>query len=495
MEALLTEEQKRVVETPGSLLVIAGPGTGKTFTLIKKVKNLLESESPEDVVVLSYSLKVSRELKEKFSKEGLDSVKVDTFHGFAYDIWRDYYQKNPPLISEDEKKDILKKLFPRQKSPLKTKEGLKAYRTFLKEKGLLDFELLLLETIPILKHLSLPKFLVIDEFQDMGEEILEFLKGFPSSNFVFFGDPNQAIYSFKGVDLLRIRDFLEGIPDLKRLHLTKSFRCREEILKVAERFKESPWKVPSYKPLVSGGSVEGFELETPYQEADFLAKKVKELIGGLQLEEQRLSDVAPGDIFILSRIRQAAAHVREVFEDQGIPVNSVEAQAEELKKEIEGFLKNMENPLLDAETAISSAPREVKGLLKNLWELSNRDEEKFKVYLEAISLEDLFQVKKEGVNFLSIHSSKGLEAEYVFLVGAENGLIPLKLFKDTREDEEKRLLYVAITRAKSAFYFTSTKRRKIFNFTLKHGTSRYLADLPITRIKKPPKKPKQVGLF
>ncbi|MGB9761042.1 MAG: 3'-5' exonuclease, partial [Caldimicrobium thiodismutans] len=109
--------------------------------------------------------------------------------------------------------------------------------------------------------------------------------------------------------------------------------------------------------------------------------------------------------------------------------------------------------------------------------------------------EDLTFPKLEGINFLTIHASKGLEAEVVILYGAEEGLIPFTLFNDYDFEEEKRILYVAITRAKNHFYFTATKNRKVFNFELQKGLSTWLKELPYKEFQKKPQRPKQRGLF
>ena len=127
--------------------------------------------------------------------------------------------------------------------------------------------------------------------------------------------------------------------------------------------------------------------------------------------------------------------------------------------------------------------------------MSFGEKEKFLSYLKILEPSDFIIPQKEGVNFLSIHASKGLEAEYIILIGAEEGLIPLEIFKDTLKDEEKRLVYVALTRAKKGFYFTVVKNRKIFNFTLNRGVSSYFKDFPLKVFSPKPKKPKQTGLF
>ncbi len=494
---MFTEEQERVIKEDKDACIIAGPGTGKTFTLIGKIKYLLQNKniSPEKILVLSYAVKTSQELKEKLKKENLNRIRVDTFHGLAYDLWKEHFSQPPPLISEEEKRSILKNLFPKIKKPLFSQENKKVYFEFLKKRGILDFELLLLEV----SSLPLPDFegyyIFIDEFQDTSMEILNFLRCFKKATFFLFGDPNQSIYGFRGVNLYEIKKFWEDFkPRLKLLSLTRSFRCPVEILKFAEKFKISPWEVETFKSDKKGGIVQGFFLENVKEEGKHLTKLVKNFLGGLQLEEQSLFSVSPGEIFVLARIKNVFFYLKDFFISEGIPINFPEETAGESLKMVKMFLKEVESSSLPVENHIETAPSEIKFFLQNLWELSEHEKDKFLIYLKKAETGDFMETKREGVNFLSIHASKGLEADYVILVGAEKGLLPLEIFQDTFPEEEKRLLYVAITRAKKGFYFTSVKERKIFNFKL-GGISPYFKDFPVKKIFPTARRPKQKSLF
>ncbi len=495
-ELNLTEEQKRILKEPGDLLVIAGPGTGKTYTLFAKITHLLENEvKPSEILLLAYNLKIAEELKKKAQEKGLSEIKVDTFHGLAYDLWTDYHGKTPPLITEAEKKEILKKLFHKQKNPLKQPQNLKTYHEFLLKNNLLDFELLLNQTQSLLPHLQ-QKYVVIDEFQDLSPEIWDFLTNFQGSHFVFFGDPNQCIYGFKGVNLEFIKNAVKRLcPSHKVLHLSLSFRCPENILKFAEKFKCSPWSVPPLKSLKKGGTVQGFQFNSTFQEKKEICKLIKQLLGGLSLEEQKHASTAPKDIFVLSRLKAAFYPLKEFLQEEGIPVSIPEEEAELKYNLCCEFLAKIETTISGIEENIKDAPFKIRVFLKNLWELTEKDKDKFKAYLKSLTLSDFLLPATEGVNFLSIHASKGLEARHVFLIGAEEGLLPLKIFPDTSEEEERRLLYVAITRAKESFFFSAVTERKVFNFTLKKGLSRFFKGEPIKKFKKQPRKPKQVGLF
>ncbi len=492
----LTEEQKGILNSEGDLLVIAGPGTGKTYTLIAKVKSLLEKVNPEKILILTYSVKTSQELKNRLKNAGLSEVKVDTFHGLAYDLWREHFQKTPNLISEKDRSSIIKKLFGKVKNPLKNPENKKVYFDYLTKYSLLDFELLLYQ-VSKFKHLDFKNYyIIIDEFQDLSSDILNFIKIFKDAFFILFGDPNQSIYSFKGVDLYKLYNFWETFkPGIKVLSLSLSFRCPEKILKHAEAFKNAPWKVPPYQAVKKEGSIQGFLFENTYEEADFLVRLIKNLLGGLQLEEQKHETVAPKDIFVIARIRNLLIPLKENLQKAGIPVNLAEEEANESWERLQDFKETLKTNLVPLEECIKILDPDVKNFIENLWELSFNDKEKFLAYLTSLNPSEFLNINKEGVNFLSIHASKGLEAEYIILVGAETGLIPLKLFKDTLEEEEKRLVYVALTRTKNTFYFTATKNRKIFNFTLNKGLSTYFKNFPLKVFKAKPKKPKQTGLF
>ncbi len=491
-----TEEQKRIIETPGNLLIIAGPGTGKTYTLIGKVHSLLDFVSPEKILVLTYSVKTSQELKVRFQKSGLSDIKIDTFHGLAYDLWKEHFQKTPNLISEKEKSSIIKKLFKKNKNSFKDPKNKEIYFQYLKKNNLLDFELLLYEVSQFNFLDFKDHYIIIDEFQDLSSDILNFLKIFKKAVFILFGDPNQSIYSFKNVNLKELYNFWKNFrPDLKILSLSLSFRCPENILKYAETFKNAPWEVPSYKALKKEGIVQGFFFKNIYEEVDFLIKLIKNLLGGLQLEEQKYDTVSPNDIFILSRIKNVFLPLKNSFQKSGIPVNLAEEEANLIFERIQEIVNILKTSSIPVEDHLKNLNSEIKVFLENLWALSFNDKEKFLAYLTSLTPSDFLNTNKEGINFLSIHASKGLEAEYVILVGAEADLIPLKIFKDTLEEEEKRLVYVALTRAKKGFYFTATNQRKIFYFNLNKGLSPYFKNFPLKIFKPKPIKPKQTGLF
>ncbi|MFN3504582.1 MAG: UvrD-helicase domain-containing protein [Caldimicrobium sp.] len=491
-----TEEQRAIIEHFGDLLVLAGPGTGKTFTLIHKIKNLLERGIPQEkIIVLSFSLKVSQELKEKLKNSDLSQVKVDTFHGFAYDLYRDYYHTEPPLISEEEKNAILKKLSLNKKY-LKKLEEKKKYYEHLEKLNILDFDLLLLKVSTLPCRDFTDYHIIVDEFQDLSTEMLQFLNLFKSANFYLFGDPNQSIYGFRGICLMTIKEFLKKTkPKMRYFTLTESFRCPQEILEGASFFKSSLWEVPNFKSNFTGGVVQGFLFPDVSSEKSFLVKWVQNLLGGINLESAQAKGISPSDIFILARVKKALDPLCEVFHKEGIPIAFPEDEAMKIKEELTNFSRKIQARPTSYEVLMEELSPYAKNLLLNWYELLSQDKEKVKAMLMNLSTNDIICPNLQGINFLTIHSSKGLEASVVILYGAEEDLIPFRLFEETNLDEERRLLYVAITRSKRAFYFVANKERKIFGYTLNKGVSSWLKHFPIKSFSPLPPKPKQKGLF
>ena len=492
----LSEEQKLVLSTPGDLLVIAGPGSGKTRTLVSKVVRLLEDGvSPEKIYLLTFSVKVCLELRKRLEELGLKGVKVDTFHGLAYDLIRANDGKPPTVISKKERDEVLNKLFPGVKDPLSKDELKRIYYDYLEKNGLYDFDFLVYKASTLEGFNFKDSYVIVDEFQDLAQDLFPLLERLTPATWVFFGDPNQSIYGFRGANPEKLKTFLEKAkPTLKICYLTQSFRCREAILNFAENFKASPWSSPRLRSTASGGEVLGFLSYDEFQEKEKLSKIIKENLGGLTLESAQINQVSPDDIFILSRLRVLLAPVKEWLLQEGFPVSLPEEEARVIYQELSQFLQSPRVQHLPVEQALSEVSPELKSYLLNLYELFERDKEKFLAYLSNLKEPDLVLPKRQGIKLMTIHASKGLEAKIVILIGAEDGLIPLTIFKDFDLDEERRTVFVALTRAKDKFYFFIQKGRRAYGRSFEQ-TSHFFLNFPIKILEKPKLKAKQKTLF
>jgi DNA helicase-2/ATP-dependent DNA helicase PcrA len=191
--------------------------------------------------------------------------------------------------------------------------------------------------------------------------------------------------------------------------------------------------VPLLAKLSTQGKLVIHQAATDRAEADYVAHKIEKLIGGLDMNTSRRAVGSLGDIVILYRLNAQRHVLSQALEHLGIPYQVS-------KKSQKGEVYSDEEAL-------------------------GQNEEELEYNVEKISL-------------MSLHAAKGLEFPVVFIVGCEDNLLPLDLMGmkgDTQE--ERRLFYVGMTRAKEHLYLTYTRRRQLFGQTLTQNPSPYLADI------------------
>src|SRR5688572_25218255 len=182
----LNDEQRRAVEVgDGPVAVVAGPGTGKTKTLVARIEHLIKNKlaGPDEILALTFTKKSAEEMQTRLGV----GVKVRTFHGICFEI----LNQDKPFVSDVERLDIIKNIDkPKSLKSLSARElGLlvsraknsteapsadigkvvKAYNQALAEQGMRDFDDLLLEAWELLKKGQSPlpwRYILVDEFQD-----------------------------------------------------------------------------------------------------------------------------------------------------------------------------------------------------------------------------------------------------------------------------------------------------------------------------------------
>ncbi len=511
----LTKEQYQAASVNGHALVIAGPGTGKTRTLLARALYLLEKGIPkEKIFILTFTIKTVQELRQRLNDLKAD-VKVETFHALAFDICRSK-GLSPKIIEEKERETLIKEILKKQGIELRKAKKImeafslicegksfseeitllyKIYQERLRTEGLWDYERLLKETYK--HHLSYEEiYLLIDEFQDLSPSILEFLKTFEKAWFFLVGDPSQAIYGFRGSSPEVVWNFIKEIGNFSIFWLSESFRVPEKILSHAETLRDNLFGKKKLLATKSGGILKGFLYEEPKEEAKGIAKSVNELVGRLTMEVAK-KGLPPKEIAILARVRALLSPVYEALEQIGVPVCYQSQESEKFLKELSQYIAKIKNfkTLFQAEDALLSLSQVIKERIKPLL-AESQDLDEFLFRLSLLKSIDLIAKYKDSVSLLTIHEAKGLEFKAVILIGAEDGLLPFKLMPDVREDEERRLAYVAITRSAQYFYFTIVKKRFIFGKTLSGKVSPYFANCILERKhQKFTKRPKQKSLF
>ena len=506
----LDPDQKAMVKAEGSVLVVAGPGAGKTRVLIARAAHLVDKGIPPDrVLLLTFTVRTRRELKERLAKAGLEGIRVETFHALAYDLLYETTGKPPRLAEEEELEGITKEVLRRTGLKLSPRKGLEKlyyggeafetarseYLRYLAARGLYDYHRLLTEAERLVRRDFSGYHLLIDEFQDLSPEIFAFLRIFRGAEFFLVGDPAQAIYGFRGARPEKLGAFLkEFLPELKVMALRKSYRVPEGLLRIAEGLRFDPFQLGiSLTATRPGGEILGWRYPSVRAEAIGVAKMITDLLGGTRMETADYSDLSPGDLLVLARLRKVLGPLREALLKERLPVAEPEEEAQRRARFVRELARGAEDPKLFREK-VSGLPADLKEDLGDILS-EGLEKERLVARLRLISKADFLRPLATGINLLTIHGAKGLEARVVILVGAEKGLLPLELLQDSDPAEERRLLYVAFTRAREKFIFTTAPGRVLFGKKLSGKVSPWLKGIPQQEPRVSPRRPKQGALF
>lgn len=564
LEALTEEQKTACTFVKGPLLVLAGPGSGKTHLLVARLAWLMKEKSipANNIVALTFSRRAAAEIAPRltaFCTNNSGSLPVCcTFHSLAWKLLRTQ-NKQCVLLSEQSANALLKKA----SLEVLPEADAHSVRTYMDEIALLretgknppvgtpeeriltcyerskktstfqffDFTDLLEWMRKALADGSLdfhPQEVLVDEVQDLSElqiSILRLLLPKDGNGFFGIGNPNQAIYGFRGSrgDISQQLQILW--PGLTLISLKKSFRSSQKILTVAGKAmlsKPVSGLLTAVRDLES--TLDFFEASTQKEEELWIAKKIGRLLGSTShtlLENTKsLSPLdgalAPSDIAVLVRLRAEIPSLAATLRQQGIPV---QAPAEELFWQDEttasiiaavedALNKNTTKEEQNTSKAFILSYGEGRAVLPPMQQIDilqkqNGINESYfdtlnwkklcKAYAQAGNWQQLLNTIKwldeaeslknsaESVQVLTIHAAKGLEFRAVFIPGMEDGLLPFSrsLFFKTQtrftEDpigEERRLFYVALTRASEAIYLSLSKKEpfmeKSFHYPLLH---------------------------
>ncbi len=550
----LNEEQKEALTyVDGPALVLAGPGTGKTHTIASRVVYLIEKgfARPEDIFVITFTNRAARELYERISsylKKQSPMPFVGTFHRLGLEILRNSLSPAPEIVSEYEQREILKALGIKGrveriieqisffKNTLKEPDGelsqiLSSYDSYLKEHDLIDIDDILTASAELIESLSPQSglHLIIDEYQDINPSANRFVNAFlrGSRNLFVVGDPDQAIYSFRGSSIGIILDFQKQYPDAKVFNLKRSYRLSKEIVSLAEEvIKPNSQRLKKETiPLREGAKrPELVVLPDQFREAEYIASVIERQVGGSAHYSLYKGETFGGSrsfssFAVLVRLKALMPLIERKLTERGIPVRRVTGigaleypllrtvleRIENVESTEERGIVELLKELLKEPELSSNLSAELKKSLLNIasnfeYLPTDRALKLFIDELKMLSDTDLIQDRAEQVTLLTMHAAKGLEFDVVFIAGAEDGVVPYTKKDDWNIEEERRLFYVALTRAKEEVIITCAKRRTLFGRTEYNPPSRFL-NLPEHLIEKTEtlprreKSPKQDSLF
>lgn len=363
-----TEAQKRAIESKArAVLVVAGPGSGKTTVLTERLVYLLKNGAEaKSCLLLSFTRASSKEMALRFAKRGIagNNPHFSTIHALCLSLLREVrgiereglvnlYEKMDWLsayflekgIAREEVEELLlnygnqisyfKSITEEERMHFLREEKnedflplFQYYEKMRKLRGKLDFEDLLIEVLLELQKntriadswKSRFSYILVDEFQDLSliqYAILKALSEKGASLFVV-GDEDQSIYGFRGASPDILFRFAGDFPDCERIFLADNFRSKEEIVLLSRRLIGKN-KKRFQKPLTGrrgrGGKAKYFLLETGVEEAVLLAEHVESLLR---------EGCPPEEIAVLCRSKMQITPLLPGFMERGIPIVVVE---------------------------------------------------------------------------------------------------------------------------------------------------------------------------
>ncbi len=447
LKGLNDSQKKAVIDESENVLCLAGPGTGKTNVLIKRVeyKARFKGIKPSNILCITFTRKARDEMKKRLSAI---NAEVETFNSFAEKIIKkngvdgkiiEFKDKiflvNKALEKNNIDKQEVINYFPKRKISKKNKnelflefvndcfsvidfyarrekeidefylgsskyyeEAMLLYKTaktitgLKKEYNFRDYNDQLLTLKKVLKNKKISyDHVLVDEYQDVNDLQVDILDLLDKKSQFVVGDPRQSIYGWRGSNIEHVLKFEEKY-DASVVSLEKNYRSSPAVVNLSNKII-STMGLPKIEPALNyEKDLKLLNFKTDIVEYEFVVQRIL------------ASEYKKHDIFVLTRTNRQLDDVSDYFQKRGIPYNKA----------------SEDNPMV------------VKG----------------KVFLGTA------------------HSAKGLEAEMVFLVGCHSNNYPCK-YSDKpvldlatedydRVEEERRLFYVGITRAKKSLYITYT---------------------------------------
>lgn len=317
----------------GAMLVLAGPGSGKTAVITQRTKNLIEEYNipPSDILVITFTKAASNEMKERFYLLMGDRnarVSFGTFHAVFFTILKSAYNfSSENIISEDMRYRIMREILSGYMLDYKDENEFignllgeigmiknsridinnfysgvcgedifrkiyKEYEARLRKSRLIDFDDMLLYTYELFEQRKdilaswqkKFKYILIDEFQDINRIQYEIMKmlAYPQNNMFIVGDDDQSIYRFRGSRPEIMLNFEKDFPGAKRILLDVNYRCGKYIVETSKNLI-SHNKARFDKTITAASEscepVSYITFENRRDENMYLIKDIKELVG------------------------------------------------------------------------------------------------------------------------------------------------------------------------------------------------------------------------
>lgn len=397
LSGLNAEQQEAVEATDGPVMIIAGPGSGKTRTLTHRIAYLLATgkAKPYEIIALTFTNKAAREMKERVQKLVGDQTKgmwVGTFHSsFArllrVDGEKIGYSSDFSIYDTDDSKRIIKQQMNRLNvstddvsprslqnlisdaknrmvSPEKYASVARgqaqeaaakiypAYETALRKANAMDFDDLLLRPLELFdkhpdvleKYQNRWRYVHIDEYQDTNHAQYMLARNLADGhkNLCVVGDDAQSIYAFRGADITNILSFERDYPDATTVRLERNYRSTKRILRLADSIIDQNEDQLDKELWTENDDGEYIALMESLSEKDE-AKKIERRIRDLQVRE----GMSYGDFAVLYRTNAQSRPIEEALRKENVPYRVIGGTPFYQRKEIKdalAYLRLVVNP-------------------------------------------------------------------------------------------------------------------------------------------------------
>lgn len=466
----LDEFQQNAVESLDiQLLIIAGPGSGKTTVLTRRISHMITEKNikPENCLAITFTKRAAQEMRERLYKllnTKSELINIHTFHSLCFSILKENYEKAGL-------KEGFRVITDKEKELYKDKE--------LPE-NVLEFDDLITLTVKLFEenpditksYQEHFEYISVDEYQDIDENQYKLIKFLCPQNgsICAIGDPNQAIYGFRGGDAKFFNNFTQDYTNAKIINLKNNYRSTGNIVEASNQMINSYNIVSQYdKPHEK---ITIHTAPTDKAEAEFVVSTIENLIGGhsfFSLDSDRSlgqeQDYSFSDFAVLYRTSSQAELLIEAFERSGMPYANYSNDLLCDKKPIHNLLNSLtdDEPIIDQIVNYEFSQEIEDYILNYLKEFAanHTGKDEFIHEVSMLKESDTFDKRADRIALMTLHSSKGLEFNCVFIVGLEDGILPLYRAKELSEiEEERRLLYVGMTRAEKRLFLSHAIKRK-----------------------------------
>ncbi|MBB4932688.1 uncharacterized protein (TIGR00375 family) [Lipingzhangella halophila] len=563
----LDPEQRAAASVPdGPLLIVAGPGTGKTRTVTHRIAHLvLERDVPaRECLAITFTRRAAEEMTERLETlvgaPGRD-ITVATFHSLGLTVLRERHAlldlpADFGVADAAEQHRILTEVAGDERAarrlrpaisrsrrggapegsgsgadtengatePVEAGEVLPRYLAALRERGLVDYDDLLALPVHLLEfdeqvreeYQRRFRWITVDEYQDVDDLQYRMLRLLApdDANLTAIGDPDQAIYAFRGADVRFFLRFQEDYPRAPVVWLTRNYRSGRHIVAGALRaIRPSSLVADRGLHPMRTDSDQRIHLHRAADEraeAAYVARTIDQLLGGTSLhslDSGRVEGDGDGrisfsDIAVLYRTDAQSRAVLDELGRCGFPAQKRSHDPLTARSGVEHIMRELthtstvspagDGPVVDrvrgaAEAFLATLSERdraesaamVHGAVELLTPLAERCGTDVARFCHEVLLGaevDAIDPRADAVSLLTLHAAKGLEFPVVFIVGCADSLLPLRWpgaeLGDDAFAEERRLCFVGMTRAQDHLYLTHAARRT------RHGETREMRPSP-----------------